>query len=266
MKAGFVQYAPEFCDLSANIEKLSGLLNSTTQADLLVLPELCNSGYNFASKEQAFNSAEDIAKSDFIKLLVERCKEKSMYIVSGFNEKDEDKIYNTSVLIGPEGYIGKYRKIHLFNNEKSFFTPGPGELPVFDTDIGKIAMLICFDWVFPEVWRIAALKGAEIVAHPSNLVLPGFAQRSVPVHALINRYFVITANRIGTERDVTFTGMSTIADPKGNVLHQANADTPVVVAVDFDLQMAADKMITPRNHVLNDRRPELYRQLFSEVS
>ena len=264
MKAGFIQYSPVFCDFEKNLQTLDKLLEKAPQADFLVLPELCNSGYNFESRQQAFDFAQNPTQCDFVDLLHRHCKKRKMFIASGFNERDGDKLYNSSVLVGPEGYMGKYRKIHLFLNEKDIFTPGEGDLPVFDTPVGKIGMLICFDWVFPEVWRIMALKGAEIIAHCSNLVLPGFAQRSVPVHALVNRFFVITANRIGSERELTFTGLSTIADPRGNVMCQAKSDSTEAQAVDFDLELARDKMITARNDLLGDRRPEIYRQLIDK--
>jgi predicted amidohydrolase len=261
MKAGFVQFSPEFCNPQKNLQKLSAILNEAPDADLLVLPELCNSGYNFTSRQQAFDCAEDVNDSPFIKFLHDHCQQKDCYMAAGFNERDGDKLYNSAVLVGPTGLIGKYRKIHLFLNEKDIFLPGDSGLPVFNTPIGYIGLLICFDWIFPEVWRILALKGADIICHPSNLVLPGFAQRSVPVHALINHVFVITANRTGREGDLRFTGMSTIADPLGKQLYQADETGDEVRVFDFDLQLARNKQMTARNHLFNDRRPELYKEL-----
>jgi predicted amidohydrolase len=117
---------------------------------------------------------------------------------------------------------------------------------------------VCFDWIFPEVWRILALKGADIICHPSNLVLPGLAQRAIPIHALTNRVYVVTANRIGTEGDLTFTGVSTIANPRGDILAQASQAKEELVVQEIDIAVARDKMITPRNHLLTDRRPEQY--------
>lgn len=263
MKAGFIQLTPQLCNLDATLDKVGSLLREAPDADLLVLPELCNSGYNFPTRKDAFEAAEEISNSRFVRLLEEHCRQRKTYVVSGFNEKDGFKLYNSTVLIGPEGYIGKYRKIHLFYNEKDIFCSGDVGLPVFETPIGKIGMLVCFDWVFPEVWRILALKGADVICHSSALVLPGFAQRSVPVHALINHVFVITANRTGTEHGLTFTGMSTIANPKGEVVYQAAAETEESRVFDFDLAMARNKLITPRNDLLGDRRPELYQELLT---
>ncbi len=263
MKAGFVQFTPTLCDLETTLNKLDELLLLAPEADLLVLPELCNSGYNFANRKQAYESAEEADSSRFIDFLTEHCRRRGGYIVSGFNEKEGFQLYNSAVLVGPEGLIGKYRKVHLFFNEKDIFAPGNLGLPVFTTPIGKIGMLICFDWVFPEVWRIMALKGADIICHTSALVLPGFAQRAVPVHALINHVYVITANRTGTERELTFTGMSTIASPKGEVVYQAAAESEESKAFEFDLELARNKMITPRNDLLGDRRPEVYQELLT---
>ena len=119
-------------------------------------------------------------------------------------------------------------------------------------------MLVCFDWIFPEAWRVLALKGADIICHPANLVLPGLAQRAVPIHALTNRFYVVTANRIGSERELTFTGMSTIADPKGQVLAQAPRAGEEVSRIEVDVSLARAKDITSRNNILADRRPGQY--------
>jgi beta-ureidopropionase len=121
-----------------------------------------------------------------------------------------------------------------------------------------VGMLICFDWIFPEVWRILALKGADIICHPSNLVLPGLAQRATPIHALMNRVYVVTANRIGSEKELTFTGMSTVADPKGEVLAQASPIHEDLSVVEVDIDLSRNKSITSRNNLVADRRPEEY--------
>lgn len=261
MKAGFVQFAPEFCHPQKNLMMLEDFLETTDQVDLLVLPELANSGYNFSSRQQAWDNAEEVGDSRFVDMLHKYCKKRNSYIASGFNERQGDKLFNSAVLIGPDGLIGKYQKIHLFLNEKDIFTPGEAGLPVFSTPIGNLGLLVCFDWMFPEVWRILALKGADVICHCSNLVLPGFAQRSVPIHALINHVYVITANRIGQEEHLVFTGMSTVADPLGNVVYQAGAETTEIRFFNFDLELARNKQMTPRNHLVNDRRPELYQEL-----
>ena len=258
MKIGFIQFAPVLGDVQATIRKIDGLIDQTKITDILVLPELCNSGYNFTSFEEAWETSEKIENSIFINYLISKCKQFNLYIVSGFNERDNKNLYNSAILIGPKGYIGKYRKLHLFMNEKDYFKPGNIGLPVFDIGLCKIGMLVCFDWIFPEVWRILALKGAEIICHPSNLVLPGLAQKAVPIHALTNRIFTITANRIGTEGDLSFTGLSTIANPNGDILFQASQTEEETVIKDIDIRLARDKIITKKNDLFSDRRPEEY--------
>jgi predicted amidohydrolase len=132
---------------------------------------------------------------------------------------------------------------------------------VFDIGGCKLGLLICFDWVFPEAWRVLALKGADIICHPSNLVIPGLAQKAIPVHALVNRVYVVTANRTGREGDLSFTGLSTIAGPRGEVLCQAGPSKEESSLVEIDPAAARDKMVTPRNHLLQDRRPDEYLDL-----
>ena len=264
MKIGFIQFAPVLGDAQATIRKIDGLIDQTKITDILVLPELCNSGYNFTSFEEAWETSERIEDSIFINYLISKCKQFNLYIVSGFNERDNKDLYNSAILIGPKGYIGKYRKLHLFMNEKDYFKPGNIGLPVFDIGLCKIGMLVCFDWIFPEVWRILALKGAEIICHPSNLVLPGLAQKAVPIHALTNRIYTITANRIGIEGDLSFTGLSTIANPNGDILFQASRTEEATVIKDIDIRLARDKIITKKNDLFSDRRPEEYSLLIEK--
>jgi predicted amidohydrolase len=260
MKLGIIQFSPYLGDLDKTIKKLDSMLDEVKEADLIVLPELANSGYNFDSKEQAFELAESADNSIFLNYLIDKSKELNTYIVSGFNEKENDSIYSSSAILGSEGIIGTYRKIHLFWNERDYFTKGNLGMPVFETDIGKIGMLVCFDWIFPEIWRILALKGAEIICHPSNIVLP-YAQKVVPSHALVNRIFVVTVNRTGTEGNLTFTGKSIIADPTGEVLYMASKDQEETFVTDIDMTRARNKSVTPRNDVFKDRFPKDYQEL-----
>jgi predicted amidohydrolase len=261
MNIGCLQFAPVLGDPPATMQKLTALLPKAAHLDLLVLPELCNSGYNFTSQEQAWVTSEPVDQSRFINLLTEMCRIHDYHIVSGFNERVGDDLFNSAVLVGPKGYIGKYQKMHLFLNEKDFFKPGQAGLPVFDIGGCKLGIQVCFDWMYPETWRILALKGAQVICHPSNLVLPGLAQRAVPVHALINRIFTITANRVGTEGELTFTGLSTIANPRGEVLAQASPTGEEPLEVEIDPQLARDKQVTVKNDLFKDRRPEDYTAL-----
>jgi predicted amidohydrolase len=258
VRIGFLQFSPLFCDVRGTIQSIERLLSTYEETDILVLPELCNSGYNFASYKQAWDASEPIEGGPFIEFLTSKCKSLNTHIITGLNERDGEMLYNSAVLIGPNGHLGTYRKLHLFLNERDFFQPGNAGLPVFDIGTCTLGMLVCFDWIFPEVWRILALKGADIICHPSNLVLPGFAQRAIPIHALTNRVYVVTSNRIGAEGDLTFTGTSTIANPRGDILAQASGAKEELVVREIDIALSRDKMITLRNHLLTDRRPQEY--------
>jgi predicted amidohydrolase len=262
MKVEIVQFAPHLANLDTTLNDLERLLSGTEPVDLIVLPELCNSGYNFESKEQAWESSEPVNDSRFLRYLVEHCRSTNCHIVSGFNERAGEKLYNSALLVGPKGVIGKYRKLHLFMNEKDFFEPGDLGAPLFELHGVRLGMLICFDWVFPEVWRLLALKGADLICHPSNLVIPGNCQRAMPTHALMNRIFTVTANRIGSEGELNFTGGSIICDSKGKVLEMAPEKQEAVMVVEFDPLVARDKGITARNDVFADRRPDVYGEIF----
>ncbi|PWB76256.1 carbon-nitrogen hydrolase [candidate division GN15 bacterium] len=261
MVIGFVQYSPIFGDIQRTLSTLERLSVGFSGADLLVLPELCSTGYNFLSDKQAQELSEPVDDSVLLRFLAGLCSKNKQYIVAGFNEREGNHLYNSAALVGPSGLIGVYRKIHLFQNEKDCFLPGDKGLPVFEIGKARIGILICFDWIFPEVWRILALKGADIICHPSNLVLPWLAQRGVPAHALMNRVFTITANRTGTERDLTFTGRSIICDTAGLVVASATGDEECVRMIEIDVAAARNKSVTSRNDIFADRRPDQYRLL-----
>jgi predicted amidohydrolase len=261
MRIAFIQFAPAYCDLDETLRRLDPLLDQCRGADLIVLPELCNSGYNFASRDDALASAVSLDGGAFVEHTTEQCAQLDCEIVAGLNEQDGDRLYNSAALISSNGVVGVYRKLHLFMNEKDIFEPGDRGLPVFDRPYGRVGIQICFDWAFCESWRVLAVKGAEIIAHPSNLVIPGKCQRAMPVYAMTNRVFIATANRIGTERDLTFTGRSLIVAPSGDVLAEAPSGEPAVRIVEIDPADARDKMLTPRNDALTDRRPEEYTSL-----
>ena len=257
IRAGFIQFTPVLGDIERNIQLLRDLLQQVRDVDIVVLPELAGTGYNFRSKQQAYDLSEQLPDGRFTSFLAESAKELQCHIVAGINEQDGHLLYNTAVLIGPEGYIGKYRKLHLFMNEKDIFEPGNTGLPVFDINGYKTGILICFDYLAPEIWRILAQKGADLICHPSNLLTQN-AFISVPGHALVNRIFVITANRTGQEYELEFCGNSMVVNPKGEVICQAGGTGDAVLSCELDLDLARDKWITRRNHVFRDRRPGTY--------
>jgi len=259
MKAGFLQMEPKLGEGPQNALHIRELIGKMDRFDLIVLPELANSGYNFRNPEMAMELSEDVERSHFVDILQKVCADKHCRIVTGFNERDGNKIYNSALLIDENGVAGKYRKIHLFMNEKDYFTPGDESPEVFNVDGWQVGMLICFDWAFPEIWRTLALKGADLIAHPANLILEDRAQAAVPVHAMLNRFYVITSNRIGTEDNLTFTGGSFIVDPNGLVISRAAKNVEESCLVEISIDTPRNKKITPRNDVLADRRPDFYK-------
>ena len=255
---GLLQFSPVYGDIQANIRKIDELLKMQPQADIWVLPELASSGYNFASAEEAFKTSEPINDSHFIQFLKHKAKETGSILVSGFNEREDNILYNSAVMTGPDGLWGHYRKLHLFNREKEYFKPGNLGLPVFDTPLGKVGLLVCFDWMFPEIWRLLALRGAALICHPSNLVLP-YCQSAIPGYSLTNRIFIATTNRTGTEKELTFTGQSVLVNPAGDYLIQAGPDEEGGFTHQVDLSMAEDKKMTPYNDAFKDRRCDYYK-------
>ena len=261
MKIGFLQFAPVLGNPSGSIERLNSALKNVESVDLLVIPELSNSGYNFVSESQARQASETIGKGPFSDYIRQQSSALGCHIVAGINEGEGDRLYNCAILVGPDGIIGKYRKMHLYLNEPDFFEPGDTLPSVYDIGGVKVSILICFDWAFPEVWRMVALAGAQVICHPSNIVNPKRALIGLAGHALCNRIHIVTANRIGTEGDLTFGGMSTILSPNGEPVVRASSYNDEAIVVDIDPSEALDKHLTARNDVLNDRRPEMYRSL-----
>lgn len=260
MKAriSIIQFRPELADPAKNIGNLDNRMDEAKGSHLIVLPELSNSGYNFTDASQALSVAETLdGQGAYQRFIADKAKKLNAFIVSGICEKDRDDLYNSAILSGPAGIIGSYRKMHLFMNEKDIFRPGNSALQVFEAGGLKIGMMICFDYLFPEPWGILARKGADIICHPSNL-LTGNPHKCMPGLALMNRIYIATANRIGTEGSLTFNGKSFFTDPAGNVPVIASPDQEEIICLDINTDISSDKMITQRNHVFTDRRPEMY--------
>jgi predicted amidohydrolase len=209
--------------------------------------------------------AEDFRDSPTIKLLCSIAEKRKLHFVAGIAEKEGEHFYNSAVLITPErGLTAIYRKVHLFNEEKFFFQAGNIPFQVHQTTLAKIGMLVCFDWAFPEAARVLALKGAQVLCHPANLVLP-YCQKTMIGRCIENRVFAVTANRTGSdvkgERILEFKGQSQIVDTKGNVLAASDQTREEIKTVCLNPEDADNKNITPHNHLLNDRRVDFYKDL-----
>ena len=156
-----------------------------------------------------------------------------------------------------------YRKAHLFYEETIVFSPGDTGFQVWDIGVAKVGLLICFDWIYPEAARTLTLLGAEILCHPSNLVLPHCPDAMV-TRCLENRVFSITANRIGFDQRgdkerLTFIGNSEIVSPRGRILYRASGDREDLAIIDIDPAEARNKALNHYNDLVRDRRPDLYR-------
>jgi predicted amidohydrolase len=259
MKIGYVQTSPLFGDKQRNFEHVKNLINNI-KADLIVLPELFATGYTFVSKKEAELASE---KSDgkTAEFLIELAKKTSAIIVAGFAEKEGNQIFNSSLIVSEKEVLGTYRKIHLYYKEKLWFSPGNKPLEVYKVKDARIGVMICFDWFFPEITRSLTLLGANIIAHPANLVLP-YCQKAMMTRCLINRVFAVTSNRIGNEArgedDFTFTGGSQITSFNGDVLSSAPKDKTHIDFVEIDVNLARDKNLNKYNNVIEDRRTEFY--------
>jgi 5-aminopentanamidase len=258
-RCGSAQFAPVFGDVETNLERISALA-ARERTDLLVFPELALTGYLFEDRAELLDLAAS-AGGTAEGRLTQIAGDTGSHLVVGLAERAGDLAFNSAILVGPSGVIGRYRKAHLFDREKLLFEPGDLPLDVWTVGDVRVGMMICFDWIFPEAARTLALRGADVVAHPSNLVLP-LCQRVMPSRCIENRLFAITANRWGIERrgdrELAFTGGSGIWDPAGMALATGPEAEDHVAVVEIDPAAARDKYVTPGNHVLDDRRVDLY--------
>jgi len=235
-------------------------------ARLLVLPELGNSGYVFDSREEALSLAEPAFGGPTTAAWAEFARERGCWVCGGLAEIDDGRLYNCAVLVGPEGFIGRYRKTHLWDEEKLFFEPGNLGLNVFDLPFGRVAMMICYDGWHPEVARILKLKGADVILDPTCWVLvPGVVTPENPVSAYlhmatahVNSMFVVCADQCGVERGCTFIGRSCIAGPGGFVAGPGGFESPETVMAEINVVQARYHNWTALANPFADRRVDLY--------
>jgi len=258
-----LQFAPRLGGRDENLAAIAAGLGEA-EAELFVLPELATSGYALPDRAAALALAERPQGSPGLAALQALAERKGAALAVGMPLADGERLYNAAALLRPGRPPLFYRKLHLFDRERELFDPGDRAPAVAEHAGLRIGLMICFDWVFPELARCLALAGADLLAHPSNLVLPGLAQAAMVTRALENGVFAATANRVGEERwpdaaePLRFTGCSQLLDPRGRVLI-ALGETETRCAVATIAPAAArDKYLTPRNHLLADRRPDCY--------
>lgn len=260
MRVGFVQFNPTFGEKSRNLKAVERLLHGV-HADVLVLPELFNTGYAFLDKQELAALSEP-AEGETFRFVQDLARNKQSAIAYGFAEKSDNQIYNSMSFVTPKGRIATYRKSHLFFEEKFIFQPGDTGFNPFEYECIKFGMLICWDWIYPEAMRTLALKGAQVVLHCANLVTP-YCPDAMITRAIENRVFIITADRAGNEiregKSFHFIGKSQVVAPNGDIMVRVKEETCTKV-IDIDVRLALDKKMNPHNDLFADRRESLYDQ------
>jgi predicted amidohydrolase len=272
MRVAVAQMEPKLAEKERNLDACFACLEEAAAAgaELLVLPEMAIPGYMFDSAEEALPYAEEIPGPS-TEAFERECRRLGMHAVCGLLERDGDTLHNAAILVGPDGLIGSYRKTHLpFLGVDRFVVPGD-ELNVYDTPLGRIGVIICYDLRFPEVTRTLALKGADIVCLPTNFPMAAKVQTELitVARAAENRIYLLAANRVGKERTGEFCGWSQIVDPFGKRLAEAGETEEALLVAEVDVQKARDKdYVIPGEYELylfGHRRPELYGALVEET-
>ncbi len=263
-----VQFDPHIFESGYNMNKVEALTRQAAeehQADLIVFPEAALTGYCFKSREEAHLAALE-QEGEEIQTLKDLAAELTVSIVVGTVELAEGELYNSVFFIEPDGRVFSYRKSHLpYLGVDRFVKAGDAPGAVFDTRFGKIGVIVCYELRFPEAARAAALGGARLILQPTNLPLggeshPDFFTRA---RACENKTYLLSSNRIGTERGFTFIGRSQIVDYDGNVLAEAEGDGEEIISREIDLSPAEDKDIigTPGErelYLFRHRRWDIY--------
>ncbi len=262
------QYAVYDGDPEANLKRsMTAILDAVKDgADLVVLPELANSGCDFFSREHALRLAEELGYfgGPTLRAWRELAEETDVFVVGGLLEREGDVLYNSAVIVGP-GYFGRYRKTHFWDKEKLLYEPGD-QLPVFEAPLGNIGILICYDAWFPETARTLALRGADLLCIPANAPddwvpeeqrqgnLAMFNAHAIS-HANANRLFVACANRVGDG----YLGRSCVVDPTGGVLAFGSATAEEFVSARIETERSRrEKRLTSRSHAFGDRNQTVY--------
>ena len=268
VKIAVLQIDPKILEKKRNLAKCLELIELTAKegARLIVLPECALTGYCFSSLEEALPVAEPVPGSSTEKIMA-ACRELNVYVVIGLLEKDGDRYYNTAVLLGPHGLVGKHRKLHLpYLGVDRFLDRGDLPLAVYDTEVGKIGMGICYDLMFAEHSRVLALQGADLLVFPASWPERGkvYPDYIVPTRAVENHVFCVAVNRAGTERGTQFPGGSKIVHCRfGQTLAEGRPNKEDILYAEIEPMEARRKRVVniPGEHevdFINDRRPEFY--------
>lgn len=255
-------------DPAANVRAVEDALDEAARASvqLIVFPECALTGYMFDSRAEVEAAAIDIHGPE-VEAVIRRCRELGVYVVVGLLESSNGRVYNSAALLGPEGLIGVCRKRHLPHMGADRFTDEPtgDDVRLFDTPLGRVGIMICYEIRFPEVARTMALDGADIIALPTNwpVVSAMLADYFTRVRAAENLVYLLVANRCDEEQGTQFLGCSQIVGAHGEVIAHAGTDVGVISA-SVDLDLARNKRIVLKKGEVElapweDRRPATYR-------
>ena len=268
-----LQFEPVIGELQKNIQKGAEMIERAASlgARLIVLPELCDSGYVFETRQEAYALSESVEDSAAIRTWSGLAQKLGVHIVGGFCERAGDALYNSAAVIGPGGVLGVYRKSHLWAAEALFFERGDLGFPVITTPLGRIGALICYDGWFPECWRLCALQGADIVCVPTAWVpMPNQPEGQLAMANILcmsaahsNSVFIAAACRTGTERGQPFIGQSMIISHAGWPLAgpASKTEAEVLVAECNLAEARRQRTLNEFNQVLRDRRADLYGEM-----
>lgn len=261
-------------DVRGNRDRVASAVEEAAAngAQVVILPELANSGYVFSGINEARSLAETL-DGPTISHWSSLASEHNLILSGGFCEVgDGGSLYNSALTVDPSGIRATYRKVHLWDREKIIFSPGHAEPPVVETEVGRLSLMICHDAEFPEWVRIAALKGAELLCVPTNWPLLPRPSSERPIEvvqvqaaAATNRMFIAVCDRGGGERGIEWVEGSIIVDCDGWPLSGPSCETHTHVRAALTLKQARNKQINEHNDVHDDRRPELYRMLANEI-
>lgn len=261
MYLSVIQFETLFNNKENNLKKIINSINGIG-SEILVFPELATSGYYFTDKKQLSRIADNF-DGNTINMIQKLSTELDKIVILGFPELFEGKIFNSAAIIFPNPELSSvYRKTHLFYKERFVFEEGNTGFPVIEYNGLRLGTMICYDWRFPEAARTLALKGADLIVCPSNLVT-GVWQNVMSARALENKVYMAVSNKIGVETngddELSFNGESAIYSYDGSYLAKASKDTEEVITAEIFPERTRDKSFNEINDIFKDRRPQFYK-------
>ena len=261
MYLSVIQFESLYNNKENNIKKITNFINDIG-SEILVFPELATSGYFFTDKK-ILSEIADKFDGNVIKNVQKLSTKLEKIIVFGFPELFEGKIYNSAAILFPNPVLSSvYRKTHLFYKERNVFEDGNTGFPVIEYNGLRLGAMICYDWRFPEAARTLALKGADVIVCPSNLVT-GVWQSVMSARALENKVYIAVSNKIGVEssgeEELSFNGESAIYSYDGTYLAKASKDKEEVITAEIYPERTRDKSFNEINDIFEDRRPQFYK-------